>query len=141
MGEVGGDCVGEWLDDAFVHYAGDEPKGASPEVFVVADQVVSQRVAGEEDLLLEGLVSWGLGLLHDLPVQQHNLAKLVAFVLVGDDVGDDMHDDGRVALIGRQALDQLLHRSHLVLKVGAGDPGLQLLEVGRVVAWTEEEGA
>lgn len=124
MGEVGCDCVGEGLDDAFVHDAGDKAKGAAPEVFVVADEVVSQRIAGEEDLLLERLVCWRLGFLDDLPVQQHDLAKLVTFVLVGDDVGDDMHDDGRIALIGRQALDQLLHSRHLVLKIGAGDSGL-----------------
>jgi hypothetical protein len=62
-------------------------------------------------------------------------------VLGGDYIGDDVHDERGIALIARQALDQLLDRSRFLLEAGTGDPALELLQIGRVVARFEEEGA
>ena len=62
-------------------------------------------------------------------------------MLYRDDVGDDVHDEGRKALVGGHALHQLLHRRRLLLQRPAGYSRLQLLDVGRVLARPQEERA
>lgn len=124
-----------------MHDAGDQSESASAEVLVESDEVGSEGVAGEEDFLLEGFVGGGLGLLDDFPVEQHDFAEGVGLVLDGDDVGDDVHDDGGVGVVGDHALDQVFDCGYLLVEGACGDAAFELLEVGGVFAGFEEDGA
>lgn len=102
----------------------------------MADEVATERVACQEDLLLEGLVGGRLRFLDDFPIEQHDLSEGVRLVLDGDDVGDDVHDDGREGLVGNDALDQIFHGSHLFIEGAGRDASFELFEVGGVFAGT-----
>ena len=107
--QIFSNCGGEGFNHTFVHDARNQSQSSSSDVLVVADEIVSERIAGEKNLLFEGLVGGRLGLLDYFPVEKHGFSELVAFMLDGDDVGDDVHDNGRVCLIVGHASYQVSH--------------------------------
>ena len=136
-------CYGsrQGLNYSLVHDPGDQPKGPASQVLVVADEVIAEGVAGQEDLFLEGLVSGGFGLFDDLPVEEHDFSELIGFVLLGDDVGYDVHDGGGVCLVVGHGLDQFLDCLRPFFEGARGHFVFEFFEVGRSVGRPDEEGA
>ncbi len=95
VGEILYNRVGQRINNTSVGYAGYQAQRPSSKVFVWVLQLYPQRVAGQEHLIFESVISVGLVLLDYLPVEEHKLPEGVRVVDNGDDGGDDVHDHPR----------------------------------------------
>ena len=59
----------------------------------------------------------------------------------GDDVGDDVHDDGGECIIIDETLDELLDGSYFLINGAVGYFGFDFFKIGRVVISLDKERA
>ena len=109
MCQVFSDSCSQWFNNSFVHYARNQPQSSPPNVLVVPDQIISERIASQKDLFFERFICGRLRFFDDFPIEKHGLSELIAFVLLRDDVCDNMHDYWWVSLIICYAAHQIFN--------------------------------
>lgn len=137
MGKVFDDVVREGMYDALMHHPADQPQRPRSEVLVGVQQILLQRVACQQQLVLEGIIRGRLVALYDLPVQQHDLPEFVALMYDRYDGGDDVHDQPRIRFVVDDAPHQRFEAGRLFLQVTGAELLLQFFGVGWVGVGTQ----